>query len=448
VTKAPQKVQVFALGRPRPGVEKAKRRYYVKWRVDGRDRTRSFKTRVEADRYRSGLLSAVQDGQRFDPASGEPASWLEHSGAPTWWSWSQDWLALKWPQWSGHSRRSAVESLTLLTPLLVRGGAPRPPADLPDWLRTIGYRPRANPDGASAVWLERWSIALHEIQPPLIEAVLATVCSRADGGAVVPAVARRRRGTLGAVLRAAVRRELLATNPMDRVEWRAPIGSMAIDVATVPAPVDIRAIVDHVAALRSAGARYAALFAVIGIAGMRPSEAIGLRVQDVELPPRGWGIAALRGAVTSPGTRYTGDGIVTESKGLKHRATDATREVPLSPELVRVLRDHLSRFEEVDGRVFSNDGGRPPTATNYGPVWLRARAQLWPEGHPLASATVYDLRHAAATMMLRAAVPPAEVARRLGHSVDVLMRVYAGVFDDERDRSNQLIDRAMKRASV
>ena len=45
-------------------------------------------------------------------------------------------------------------------------------------------------------------------------------------------------------------------------------------------------------------------------------------------------------------------------------------------------------------------------------------------------------------MMLRAAVPPAEVARRLGHSVDVLMRVYAGVFEDERERSNELIDAA------
>jgi hypothetical protein len=47
-------------------------------------------------------------------------------------------------------------------------------------------------------------------------------------------------------------------------------------------------------------------------------------------------------------------------------------------------------------------------------------------------------------MMLRAGVPPAEVARRLGHSVDVLMRVYAGVFDDERQRSNELIDRAVR----
>jgi integrase len=57
--------------------------------------------------------------------------------------------------------------------------------------------------------------------------------------------------------------------------------------------------------------------------------------------------------------------------------------------------------------------------------------------------TVYDLRHSAATTMLRAGVPPAEVARRLGHSVDILMRVYAGVFDDERPRSNELMDRAV-----
>ena len=210
------------------------------------------------------------------------------------------------------------------------------------------------------------------------------------------------------------------------------------------APSDILAVVGHVAALPSSGARYAALFATVGIAGMRPSEAIGLHVHDLELPAHGWGLAALHGAVTSPGTRYTGDGVVTEAKGLKHRATDATREVPLSPELVRQLRDHLGRFETSDDRVFTNAGGRPATATTYGPGWMRARAQLGPVVHPLASATVYDLRHAAATMMLRAGVPPAEVARRLGHSVDVLMRVYAGVFNDERERSNQLIEKALR----
>ena len=248
----------------------------------------------------------------------------------------------------------------------------------------------------------------------------------------------------GAVMRAAVRRELLTTNPMDRVEWRAPASTMAIDVATVPAPSDVQAIVESVGSLRDEAARYAALFAAVGMAGMRPSEAVGLLVHDLDLPTRGWGLASLRGAVTSPGARYTDDGAVVQAKGLKQRAVGATREVPLPPVLVRRFRDHLRRFESVEGRVFANGRGLPVTATNYGRVWSRARATRWPKGHLLAAATVYDLRHTAATMMLRAGVPPAEVARRLGHSVDVLMRVYAGVFDDERERSNKLIDRALR----
>jgi hypothetical protein len=47
--------------------------------------------------------------------------------------------------------------------------------------------------------------------------------------------------------------------------------------------------------------------------------------------------------------------------------------------------------------------------------------------------------------MLRAGVAPSEVARRLGHSVDVLMRVYAGVTRDETDRANQAIEAEFSR---
>ena len=47
--------------------------------------------------------------------------------------------------------------------------------------------------------------------------------------------------------------------------------------------------------------------------------------------------------------------------------------------------------------------------------------------------------------MLRSGLVPAEVARRLGHSIDVLMRTYAGVLDDELDRSNALIESELER---
>ncbi len=114
--------------------------------------------------------------------------------------------------------------------------------------------------------------------------------------------------------------------------------------------------------------------------------------------------------------------------------------MPLSPVLVALLEEHLVAFPSVDGRVFTTSKGTPMSSTSYSVAWKRARAHLWPGSTVLADVTLYDLRHSAATLMLRAGVMPAEVARRLGHSVDVLMRTYAGVLDDEADRSNLIID--------
>lgn len=259
------------------------------------------------------------------------------------------------------------------------------------------------------------------------------------------AVARRRKNTLGAVLRAAVRRDLLDRNPMDRIEWRTPTRDLTVDVATVPSITDVLRLVDHVGDQGRRAQYYSALFAFVGLAGMRPSEAVSLRGEDLELPRSGWGLARLRGAVTEPGAQYTDSGERWEDKGLKHRAVGSTREVPLPPKLVERCRRHLDLLDDETGPLFLNARGRPMTASNYSEVWDRARTAVWGDDPNLSSATLYDLRHAAATMMLRAGVLAAEVARRLGHSIDVLMRVYAGVLVDEQDRSNELIDAEMAR---
>jgi integrase len=444
VRRTEQRVQIFSIGLPRDGTPRDKRRYRVKWRVDGRDKTRSLGTKAQAERLKARLHMAVADGEEFDAGTGLPVSWIKQD--KTWWEWSQVWLDLKWPQWSGHSRRSAVESLVAITPLMAREGAPPVPEAVAMWLREHGYRPGAVDRERAPGWLPRWSVPLVEIETAQLERVLAAVTTKRDGVRVARDVARRRRTTLNAVLSAATRRELVDHNPLDKSEWKLPTRSIAVDISTVPSYGDVIEIVDHVAGLKTDGARYAALFASVGIAGMRPSEAIGLQLADLELPSDGWGLAVLRGASTSPGTRFTSDGTVVEDKELKQRPPDATRDVPLAPDLVERLRWHIERWSPVNGRVLTNAAGRTQTSTNYGPVWGRARIKLWPEEHRLGKTTVYDLRHSAATMMLRASVPPAEVARRLGHSVDILMRVYAGVFDDERQRSNELIDRAVKGA--
>jgi integrase len=55
----------------------------------------------------------------------------------------------------------------------------------------------------------------------------------------------------------------------------------------------------------------------------------------------------------------------------------------------------------------------------------------------------YDLRHAAVSLWLNAGVPATEVAARAGHSVEVLLRVYAKCIDGQTETINRRIDGAL-----
>lgn len=300
----PQRIQVFSLALPPRGTPTAQRRYIVRWRVDGRDKKRRFKTKAEGDRYRSQLLAAIADGQPFDRISGLPKSWIEET--TTWWAWSQDWLALKWPRWAGGSRKSGAEALVAITPHLIRAGAPAAPSSLRQWLWDVGYDPAKPIDVCTeARWLEKWSIPLARIEPGMLEDALTAATTRLDGRSNAPTVAKRRRDLVNAAMKAAVRRRLIDFNPMERIEWQVPRRTAEVDISILPSLADVDALVAHVSELRTPGARFAAFFAMMGFAGLRPSEAADLSVKDIHLPDNGWGKAYLRSAAPSPGTRYT-----------------------------------------------------------------------------------------------------------------------------------------------
>lgn len=59
------------------------------------------------------------------------------------------------------------------------------------------------------------------------------------------------------------------------------------------------------------------------------------------------------------------------------------------------------------------------------------------------SSRPYDLRHAAVSLWLNVGVPPTEVARRAGHGVAVLLKVYANCIDGQDGPANQAIDDAL-----
>jgi integrase len=55
----------------------------------------------------------------------------------------------------------------------------------------------------------------------------------------------------------------------------------------------------------------------------------------------------------------------------------------------------------------------------------------------------YDLRHAAVSLWLNSGVPATEVAERAGHSVDVLLKVYAKCIAGQEEMANRRIEDAL-----
>lgn len=102
--------------------------------------------------------------------------------------------------------------------------------------------------------------------------------------------------------------------------------------------------------------------------------------------------------------------------------------MPIPPELVALLREHIARCGTGPGvRLFRSENGNPIQPSTWWRVWQRARAIALT---PAQAATPllrrpYDLRHCGVTWRLNSGVPPTEVAAWAGHSVEVLMRVYA-----------------------
>ena len=84
-------------------------------------------------------------------------------------------------------------------------------------------------------------------------------------------------------------------------------------------------------------------------------------------------------------------------------------------------------------------------ASTYSRVWQEARSLGLPPNHvnsPLAGRP-YDLRHAGVSLWLNAGVHAPEVAERAGHSVDVLLKVYAKCIDGDATLINQRIESAL-----
>lgn len=429
--------------------------YTARWTVGGREKSRTFERSSQAKSFLSDLRQSAKNGEAFDTDTGLPLSMLKAATARTWLEFARAYVNARWPHAAAKSREGLTDTMTAVTLVFLKDMPGRPDAPL---LRVLlrqfvfvpdDRRPEMSADlGAVLRWLESASMPITDLEEPrLARTALEALALQLDGQPAASSTFRRKRAVFKHALGYALELGDLATNPLDRVKWRPPKQNGAVDRRVVVNPVQARELLTAVSYVgRSRGPRLRAMFACMYFAGLRPAEAAGLRRQDCELPATGWGLITLKKTRPQTNKRYTDSGETFDDRGLKHRDDDLVRPVPIPPELVAILRDHLDAFGTAeDGRLFVTSGGRSFSGSAYAQVWKQARAlALAPDQveSPLA-ARPYDLRHAAVSLWLNAGVHAPEAAERAGHGVDVMLRVYAKCIDGQRDVANQRIEDAL-----
>lgn len=437
--------------------------YWVRWKCGGQRFKEPFRHSGQADSFRSKLNSAAKDGKAFSMSTGRPVEWVRDNpkaGPPpvSWYSLTLDYTKAKWKFASPNQRRSIAEALTDATEAVLATESPFPRAEvrraLVNWAYSARLRGEAAPpeDIAPVIkWLETATVTVAELSEPETSgiharAILDRINSKQDNTRAAPNTANRKRAVLNNLMTYAEReRKLITGNPLKSITWTEPRQLKTVDPRCVINPEQARRLISTAGTLGERGRRLKAFYGCLYYAALRPEEAIALRSASIaSLPAQDdeWGEFILTDSQTRSGSRWSDDGSVRPRRELKHRAQGETRTVPIHPDLVKLLRDHLAEFGTgPGGRIFSLPRGGVITSTAYLVIFHKARQAAFTEAEAesLAAQRPYDLRHAAVSTWLNATGDPAQVAEWAGHTVDVLLRVYAKCISGRQEAAKRRI---------
>ena len=431
---------------------KERKSYRVRWEVAGREFGKTFQTRAMAESFRSRLVIAQREGIAFDKPTGLPEPMARELNSRTWYELAVAFVDMKWSRAAATQRKSIADALTTVTPAFLSStrGAPTDTEirkALYTWIFNKSQRDADAPANLAPVikWLKANTLPLTELaSAATIRKALDTLATRLDGGPAAANTVARKRAVLYGALKYAVELRYLDAHPMDFVQWRAPKNEEKVDRKVVANPQQARSLLAAVAGRDPA---LEGFFACMYFAALRPSEVMHLRDDECDLPEDGWGWLHLSGSTQHVGEEWTDSGEMREDRELKHRAKKTTRDVPACPELVRILRHHRQHHGNPGGRMFNAPGSRPGpvTKSTYLRAWRQAREKaLTPAQQRSVLARVpYHLRHAAVSLWLNAGVPATQVAEWAGHSVHVLLKVYASCIDGQDEAARKRIEAAL-----
>lgn len=273
-------------------------------------------------------------------------------------------------------------------------------------------------------------VRLAKLSPAQIQALIN---AKLDEG-LSPRTVQYIHATLRAALSTAVRWGLVVRNVA------VPVNTVAIDREPVRPFTRDEA---HQVLEAAASHRLTAFFTVAMAAGLRPSEALALTWDDLDLAA---GIVRVRRALD----RRRADDF--QFKATKSRRS--RRTIPLPEVCVQALVQHRRRQAQErltagsawkdHGLVFTTRTGGPLDRTQVSRQFSTLLDRAGVEHRRL-----YDCRHTAASLLLAQGVAPRVVMETLGHSSDALtMETYTHVMPEVmRDAANAM-DRALRPTSI
>jgi integrase len=208
---------------------------------------------------------------------------------------------------------------------------------------------------------------------------------------------------LSAMFRFAARRDLVESNPVRLLDRNDRPSTKR---TKEPRYLD-RAEIDRL--LAALGEEFRPVAAVCAFAGLRISEALALRWQDIDFD---------MGLLHVPGTK-----------------TAASRQpVPMTSTLETELRRHrASRPGVGEALVFRTASGRPHSRHNAGRAIRVAGDTAGLNADGAKKVSPHDLRHSCAGLLLAAGVPAPRVAAIMRHADPrVTLMVYAGLVESQR----------------
>lgn len=349
-----------------------------KWRARyrdeaGKEHARHFPRKVDAQNWLDEVTASIRTGQYVDPAAGR-VTFAEYFA---------DWAARQiWVPGTERAMRLAAGSVTF--------------ADVP-----LSALRRSH--------VEAWVKAMQ-------------TKDRGEGRprGLAPGTVRTRVNNVRAVLRAAVRDRVIASDPSEGVAL--PRGRRAAAAMRLPTVEEVAALLRACEDDEGGPTPFRAFIALCAFAGLRLGEAAALQVGDVNFLGRSLD-------VVRQVQRERGGGV--EIRAPKY---GSERAVYLADDLVTILAQHVEAHRPGDDParwLFVGDGDAPPHQNSVGYQWRRAQRAAG-----LSGMRLHDLRHFYASGLIAAGCDVVTVQRALGHSsATTTLNTYAHLWPSAEDRT-------------